>query len=157
MHFSSTIKFILRTQQNHTISSMNTCILIPTLHLYINTFPKNFIKGLLQKLHHSCMYDSVFGKVIPQAFGHLNSWSVQPPLWSANYYICIYKIAHPSILSILVIGPSFNPFIVFVFSLVFPLAASVKAWPISHGFSSSLWFQGLRIDEEKIWFIPYCF
>jgi hypothetical protein len=127
MHFSSSITFVLRTQQNHTISSMNTCISVPALHLYINTFPHIFSK-IYYKNYITVACTNMF--LASSSLKHLATYT--PGLSSHYYghptnYICVCKIVHPPILYILVIGPSFSPYIAFLFSLVFPLAANVKS------------------------------
>ena len=71
------------------------------------------------------MNDSVFSKVIPQAFGHLNSWFVQPPLWPANQ-LDLHLQNHPSPrLFVLFVGPLFRSHYCFSFLFSFSLRASV--------------------------------
>ena len=85
MHFSSSITFVHRTQQNHTISSMNTCIsshnmFCSALHYGLSSFQvhafKNYSFPLLSILKfgpHSVLFSSLF---LVKFF--LNSWCKNP-------------------------------------------------------------------------------
>jgi hypothetical protein len=123
---------------------------------HFNTFPQNFINDICRNyIIYTCMI------LFSGSIMTLRSWHGHPSgIWSPKFMVCptfimvdhLTRFLHSKLFISLFVCTGYRSFIqplTFFFSLVFPLATSVKFWIFPHGFLLPFGSKNSRTGRER--------